>query len=595
MFRFLKNFSLRSKLFALTVSLLLVAVGVGYFGQTTAGKINAVVIAMQNKQGIVDSMAGLSGRALALSSDLWTEYEKVAGRAAMKGDVIANLSREREEIGKGLASAESLQGLVGKDKDDVRDTHNKWNDLQGAFSKLTSELARTGNRSSLEGQMVTVAGTIKQLAGQMNMIRTNVFDSTLEQVVEAAEASAKNRNILMGAGPLFVVFALVAFIFTQSVVSSLNRVGQTLLGSATEIQGTSQQISVIGHALSEITSEQSAAVEETVASMEEMSSMMSLTSNNAQSAMRSAEETQGKADEGVKTIDRLKDSMEEINHANEKLEEINRVIEEINEKTKIINDIVAETRMLSFNASIEAARAGEHGRGFAVVAEQIGNLAKMSGKAAQEIRMLIAKSTSQVNSSINFTQDKVKAGQSISEECAAAFGKITENIRHLSPIVNAIGTAAGQQETGIAQTNKAMQQMDVITNKNLKRASEAASAGKRLEDQYGLLADAIGSLNQIIFGGAEGAAVMDRNLGSRSGGNRSGGSSGGAAGGAAGGGDDSGVAGGAAKLVGKLAKVTKLLPKDSKKDAGSQPSLKKAAGDSGAYDLPSPDDSRFET
>jgi methyl-accepting chemotaxis protein len=172
--------------------------------------------------------------------------------------------------------------------------------------------------------------------------------------------------------------------------------------------------------------------------------------------------------------------MEEINHANEKLEEINRVIEEINEKTKVINDIVAETRMLSFNASIEAARAGEHGRGFAVVAEQIGNLAKMSGKAAQEIRMLIAKSTSQVNQSINFTQDKVKAGQKISEDCAMAFNKIAENIRHLSPLVNAIATAASQQETGISQTNRAMQQMDVVTNKNLKRASEAAQAGKKL-------------------------------------------------------------------------------------------------------------------
>jgi len=576
MFRFLNKMSLRSKLFSLTGALLLVSVVMGYFGQSTAGKINGVVIAMQNKQAAVDAVATQAAKAMALVDQVWTESTKAIGKNALRSDLIAQFTKEHDEIGKALSAAESLPSLAGKDKDDVREIKNKWNDLGGSLSRVTGDLGRNAARSTVEPQLLSVTQSMKELSDRMSSVRASIFDSTLEQVVEAAEASAKNRNLLFAVAPIFAVMSLVAFVFARSVASSLMRVGDSLLNSAGEIQGTSQQISVIGQALSEITTEQSTAVEETVASMEEMSSMMGLTSNNAQSAMRSAEETQTKADEGVKTIDRLKDSMTEINHANEKLEEINSVIEEINEKTKIINDIVAETRMLSFNASIEAARAGEHGRGFAVVAEQIGNLAKMSGKAAQEIRMLIAKSTSQVNQSINFTQDKVKVGQKISEDCAAAFGKITENIRHLSPIVNAIASAASQQETGISQTNKAMQQMDLVTNKNLKRASEAAQAGKRLEDQYGLLANAIEALNQIVFGLGEGQAPVHYSTRGP----------GGSMGGLGGRGFDGG-GGTATKIVGKIARAAK----GKATEGGRQAHLQEDP--SHGNDLPSPDDSRF--
>ncbi|EQC49763.1 methyl-accepting chemotaxis protein [Bacteriovorax sp. DB6_IX] len=85
----------------------------------------------------------------------------------------------------------------------------------------------------------------------------------------------------------------------------------------------------------------------------------------------------------------IKNSNEAIltttSEGNKKINEIVSVINEISEKTKVINDIVFQTKLLSFNASVEAARAGEHGKGFAVVAEEVGNLAQMSGKAAEEM------------------------------------------------------------------------------------------------------------------------------------------------------------------------------------------------------------------
>ena len=91
----------------------------------------------------------------------------------------------------------------------------------------------------------------------------------------------------------------------------------------------------------------------------------------------------------LRSIDEInqsqKDTIETLDTTASDVKNMMTLIETINQKTSVINDIVFQTKLLSFNASVEAARAGEHGKGFAVVAEEVGNLAQMSGNAAQEI------------------------------------------------------------------------------------------------------------------------------------------------------------------------------------------------------------------
>src|SRR5690606_36951178 len=92
------------------------------------------------------------------------------------------------------------------------------------------------------------------------------------------------------------------------------------------------------------------------------------------------------------SMTKLEMSIKEILHSNEKIEQLVKVIGNIGEKTKVMDEIVFQTKLLSFNASVEAERAGEHGRGFAVVAQEVGNLAQMSGKSAQEIAEIVKSS-----------------------------------------------------------------------------------------------------------------------------------------------------------------------------------------------------------
>jgi len=231
---------------------------------------------------------------------------------------------------------------------------------------------------------------------------------------------------------------------------------------ANEVSTASEQVAQGNANLSQRTQEQASSLEEVASSMEEMTGTVSQNADNAQQANQLAIGAREQADAGGVVVSRAMAAMTEINNSSKKIADIIGVIDEI----------AFQTNLLALNAAVEAARAGEQGRGFAVVATEVRNLAGRSATAAKEIKSLIKDSVAK-------TQD----GTKLVDESGHALTEIVKAVKKVSDIVAEIAAASREQSEGINQVNKALLQMDDMTQQNAALVEEAAAAAEAIEAQ----------------------------------------------------------------------------------------------------------------
>ncbi len=146
----------------------------------------------------------------------------------------------------------------------------------------------------------------------------------------------------------------------------------------------------------------------------------------------------------------------------------------------VIDGIAFQTNILALNAAVEAARAGEQGRGFAVVAAEVRNLAQRSAGAAKEIKALIGDSVG-----------KIDVGSKLVDEAGQTMGLIMTSVKQVADIMSAITAASQEQSVGIEEVNRAIGQMDEITQQNAALVEQAAAAAQSMQDQAQKLSQAV--------------------------------------------------------------------------------------------------------
>ena len=260
----------------------------------------------------------------------------------------------------------------------------------------------------------------------------------------------------------------------NSSISNLYKMVQEIRGACASISSAASEIAQGNTDLSQRTEEQASSLEETASSMEEMTGTVKQNADNARQANQLASAAREQAEGGGAVVKRAVDAMSEINSSSKKISDIIGVIDEI----------AFQTNLLALNAAVEAARAGEQGRGFAVVAGEVRNLAQRSAGAAKEIKSLIKDSV-----------EKVDEGSKLVDESGDTLEEIVNAVKKVSDIIAEIAAAGQEQSSGIEQVNKAVMQMDEMTQQNAALVEEAASASESMEEQAKSLQQLISFFN----------------------------------------------------------------------------------------------------
>jgi methyl-accepting chemotaxis protein len=234
---------------------------------------------------------------------------------------------------------------------------------------------------------------------------------------------------------------------SEMVVRLTQTIGEVKSG-ATALSAASAQVAATSQSLSSGTSEQAASVEESTSSLEEMSASITQNAENSRQTEQLAIKGSRDSEESGRSV---KDTVV--------------AMRSIAEKVSIIEDIAYQTNLLALNAAIEAARAGEHGRGFAVVATEVRKLAERSQSAAKEINGLAASSVT------------------VAERSGLLLGELVPNIRKTADLVQEVTAASAEQASGVAQINRAMSQVDQVTQRNAAAAEELASTAEEMAAQ----------------------------------------------------------------------------------------------------------------
>lgn len=252
-----------------------------------------------------------------------------------------------------------------------------------------------------------------------------------------------------------------------STISKLKRFSHMIESQTTSMHNEADD-------LSKRTENQAATLEETAAAIDEITGSIKQSSDELKSAERLVHEVDSEAKHGSTVIQNTTNAMGEIEKSSEEIGSIIRVVD----------DIAFQTNLLALNAGVEAARAGDAGRGFAVVAAEVRQLAMRSTEAVSQIKQLVEKSATNVDTGVKLVRDT-----------EAVLLEIAQRINGISEIITSVANNAIDQSSSIGEINVGVTNLDRVTQQNAQMVESSTTSVGNLRTEAAKLVELLEIFN----------------------------------------------------------------------------------------------------
>ncbi|HQR96208.1 MAG TPA: methyl-accepting chemotaxis protein, partial [Thiotrichales bacterium] len=488
------------------ILLLLVAIAIGLFlGLLIASRMSLAAKMLQQALGRVaeqtnQTISQVNGIVAALAQGDFSRRMSYDAVSLMKTDV------DRDEMGQAV---ESLYGMVSRLNASFDSMQKNLNDsmnvAQSAISEMDASMRALANGNfsaqvnvqapgEFGNMLRNVADSMKVLSlvvSDINQIMQRLNDGnfdarvnanaqgdllqmkqavnstldTLEELVNdlvhVAKAQMEGDLTVVSQGTYKGRFKELQDARAAST-ARITEVVTLALQASHVVSDAASQVSQGSSDLSSRVQEQAAALEQTSATMHQMTSAVQANTENASKVAELAHQVQGQSNDGVQVMQQTIEAMKSIQQASNKIADI----------VSIIDSIAFQTNLLALNAAVEAARAGEHGRGFAVVASEVRALAGKSADAAKDIKGLIEDSV-----------QRIDAGTKLADKSGEMLSTISESVKEVANMIEAISSASKEQTTGISQVHLAIADIDRVTQENAALVEETTAAAESLNHE----------------------------------------------------------------------------------------------------------------
>jgi methyl-accepting chemotaxis protein len=305
------------------------------------------------------------------------------------------------------------------------------------------------------------------------------------------QAQTSSRLLwIIDSAPFFLgVFASMAGRSQDQIIALEAARREGYLKTASELFTAAQALLSTVSSFSSMTAETAASVRETTATMGQLGQTATKAALTAETVIGLARQGDRASAEGLSAVETSQGEMlklsDEVRALSQKIEGLNSRMRDIFEIASVVNYIADRSQRLADTASAEATKAGPAGRGFAGVVSEMRSHADEAKRASSQVKGILSDVHKAMLSAMTAAEvgiRRAEQGAQVASGTGDTIRRLATALRDSSQAAKEIATVAQQQDHGIDQVLKAMNEIYLATQETMSSTQSVATEAKALND-----------------------------------------------------------------------------------------------------------------